>query len=962
MDFAHFSGRFESTPAPARWWLHEGQHACIVDEGAIDVFATGIRDGEPMGPRRPLYRVFRNMVLLPIQRDITDQGEALLAVPLPQTRVRRVPLDAFKPLFEARETREHVVSLAAAWIGVITRGLPLPPPDYRPVRANEPVEVQDGQVFCAVERLLWVKLARGAASYMGETDLLVTPDSPPLPLRNDVWFRAVGEAAMSAIEPAGLADFDAFWRGVEMYQRLAIRHALRILERANRGEASRLLVKAQRASGIMHDALARFVNIVRGEQDNPPDSAAEPLFAVCELIGRHLGFALRAPPKRSIAVAGIDPVQEIADASAVRTRSVALRDEWWREDNGPLLVFHAETKAPYALLPVGGLHYELHGPAGREAERVTPALAQTLGLFATQFYRPFPGKPIKLPDLLAFGVRGQWRDIAVILALGMLGGLIGMAIPVATGHMVDTVIPVARHEDAVVLMLVLIAAIAADSIFALVSSVAALRVQGRMNGAVQSAVWDRVLSLPAPFFRKYSAGDLANRINGINHIRHALSGTTIETLLSSVFSLLSFFVLFYYNAKLAGVAVLLTLAAVIVTLATGLIKLRYERQLADLAGHLSGTVFQYLLGIVKLRVAAAENRAFANWAREFTHLRRIAYKAESIEALNRTFFSGYSVIVSAVIFAVLGMALAKESGERLSTGEFVAFSAAFGTFFGGLVRMGGTLLDLLSLVPVYERAKPILFSLPEVDAAKKHPGQLEGSIEVVKVAFGYDAGQEILKDVTFSVRPGGVVALVGPSGSGKSTLFRLMLGFERPTRGSIYYDHQDIADLDVRALRRQFGVVLQGGQLITGDIFSNIVGSSRLTIDDAWEAATMVGLDEDINQMPMGMHTVIGDGSSTLSGGQRQRIMIARAIVRRPRILFFDEATSTLDNRTQAIVSRSLEQLKATRIIIAHRLSTVVNVDCIIVLKDGAIVQTGTYAELIDIPGPFADLAKRQIS
>lgn len=230
----------------------------------------------------------------------------------------------------------------------------------------------------------------------------------------------------------------------------------------------------------------------------------------------------------------------------------------------------------------------------------------------------------------------------------------------------------------------------------------------------------------------------------------------------------------------------------------------------------------------------------------------------------------------------------------------------------------------------------------------------------MKLGFRYGDGPEILKDVSFSIRPGGYIALVGPSGSGKSTLFRLLLGFEKPSSGSIYYDAQDLADLDLDALRRQLGVVLQSGQLASGDVFTNIVGTSHLTLDDAWAAARMVGLDEDIEQMPMGMHTLIGEGASTISGGQRQRILIARAIAHRPRIIYFDEATSALDNRTQAIVTESLGKLKATRIVIAHRLSTVVNADRILVLQDGRIVQNGNYKKLLGEPGPFAELAKRQ--
>jgi ATP-binding cassette subfamily C protein len=239
---------------------------------------------------------------------------------------------------------------------------------------------------------------------------------------------------------------------------------------------------------------------------------------------------------------------------------------------------------------------------------------------------------------------------------------------------------------------------------------------------------------------------------------------------------------------------------------------------------------------------------------------------------------------------------------------------------------------------------------------------LQGRIEVAKLGFQYGEGAQILKDVSFTAHPGEYIALVGPSGSGKSTLLRLLLGFEQATSGTIYYDNLDIVDLDLNALRRQFGVVLQSGQLMPADIFNNIVGSSNLTLEDAWEAARMVGLDEDIKKMPMGMYTVISDGASTFSGGQRQRIMIARAIVHRPRILFFDEATSALDNNTQAIVTASLDQMKATRIVIAHRLSTVIKADRILVLQDGRIVQDGNYKELIAVPGLFQDLATRQIA
>ncbi|MEO8304961.1 MAG: NHLP bacteriocin export ABC transporter permease/ATPase subunit [Betaproteobacteria bacterium] len=961
MDLRRWIEQFDlATHAP--WWLHAEQCLWLVEEGAVDIVATGISDNQPVGPRRPLYRVLPEMAMMPVERGGMTGDQALLALPLPQTRVRSIPLAALKQLDPSGENYALVAPLVASWIGVITRGEPLAPKDYRALRGDEPLSLQKGQTFGAADRLLWAKLSAGTAAFMDDVDLQITSEMPALPLRSDVWCRALTDVHVGTVAESELFASGEYWLGVSEYQRLAIRHALHALDRQSSEEAARLHFKAEQAAKVMHEALSRFVGVVQGARDLPVELSNDPLLAACELIGRRIGVAFRAPPTRTHAAAGIDPLQEIADASAVRTRAVALKGEWWRDDNGPLLAFHAETRAPYALLPLMDRRYEIHDPTTGEVKSVTPQTAQTIGSFATQFYRPFSPTAIKPFDMLKFAVQGKRRDITAILTFGILGGMIGTMMPVAMGRMVDTVIPSAQHNDAIALMLALIAAIIASQIFEVVRSAAVLRVEGKMDGGVQAAVWDRVLALPVPFFRNYAAGDLANRINGINVIRHALSGTTVATLLSSVFALLNFLLLFYYSAQLAVVALVTTVVAVAVVLTTGLLKLRHERQLAELAGHLSGTVLQYLIGIVKLRVAAAENRAFANWAREFTRLRSIAFRAQNIAIIDHTFFSGYSIIINAVIFAVIGMFVLAGGGARMSTGDFVAFSAAFGAFFTALISLSETSIGLLNLVPIYTRVKPILAGIPEVDAAKKHPGELQGSIEVVKVDFSYTADQEILKNTTFSVRPGGFVALVGPSGSGKSTLLRLMLGFEKPSRGSIYYDNQDLADLDVRALRRQLGVVLQGGQLMTGDIFTNIVGTRPLTIDDAWQAARMVGLEEDIDEMPMGMHTVISEGSSTLSGGQRQRILIARAIVHRPRILFFDEATSALDNRTQAIVSRSLEQLKATRIIIAHRLSTVINADRIIVLQNGSIVQTGNYAELVGQAGPFADLAKRQIA
>jgi ABC-type bacteriocin/lantibiotic exporter with double-glycine peptidase domain len=263
-----------------------------------------------------------------------------------------------------------------------------------------------------------------------------------------------------------------------------------------------------------------------------------------------------------------------------------------------------------------------------------------------------------------------------------------------------------------------------------------------------------------------------------------------------------------------------------------------------------------------------------------------------------------------------------------------------------------------------ERIKPILQEEPEAAGGAADPGDLSGQITLSDVSFRYGEDSPLaLDNVSFNVDPGEFVAIVGPTGCGKSTLLRLLLGFETPTAGAVLFDGQEMTQLEVGAVRRQCGVVLQNGQLLAGDIKSNIIGSSGYTIEDAWTAARMAGIDKQIEAMPMGMHTVLSEGATTLSGGQRQRIMIARALVSRPRIILFDEATSALDNPTQKVVAESMRQLNATRIIIAHRLSSVAEADRVIVLDQGRIVQRGRYEELLaDQDGLFASLASQQLT
>jgi ATP-binding cassette subfamily C protein len=445
----------------------------------------------------------------------------------------------------------------------------------------------------------------------------------------------------------------------------------------------------------------------------------------------------------------------------------------------------------------------------------------------------------------------------------------------------------------------------------------------------------------------------------INQIRQAAARLLLSGLLGELFAVFNLALLFYFDARLALIACALMAAALAVTLVLSVKQVRLQRRLAEQQGRVAGFVLQILSGISKLRVAGAETLAFAMWARRFARQKQLAFDARRVGNQVAAFNGFFPVVIMAVLFGLM----ARGRPQALSTGEFLAFIAAFTSVVASLLVITGGLINILQLVPLFERMRPILQAAPEVAQSRPAPGVLAGRLELSRVTFRYSPDMPVvLDDVTLHVEPGEFIAIVGQSGSGKSTLLRLLLGFERPLSGVVQYDGKDLREFDVTAVRRQIGVVLQSSRLMPGDLFGNISGSLPLTPDDVWQAARMAGIEEEIRALPMGIHTIIPPGGGGLSGGQQQRLLIARAIASRPRILLFDEATSTLDNRTQAIVGESLESLQATRIVIAHRLSTIVRADRIYVMENGRFVQTGTYRDLVDQPGPFRDLATRQLS
>ena len=962
----------------------------LVEQGRVDVFCMRLAADGKVASRAHVARVPAGQCLFGDgRRDSatvpSTVGEATGSEGLVETREAHGVLQAVgsagttlrflaggtaRARFEEAALRAQGARLIDGWVDAIYAGLiaGAMPRDCEALQPPSTVRLEPSTTASSRTGVAWIGHAEGQSSLLGKSELPMR--ERPIPCSTRAWFTASTASKVEVTTTRELLGRGDAWASLDAFRRLLVRGSLLAMDERSASERRRQRRRQVEREALMRDAFTELVAAHDATTEAPAlrrragaasgSDEQDTLAVACRLVGAALGLSLKPGSKR-VGDSLADPVAAIARTSAVRVRQVLLEDRWWRSDSGPLLGrTGGKDRQWVALLPEpSGAAYSACYPADGMRRPVTAAVASTLEPLAHAFYRPFPTAALSFEDVLRFGVRGCRRDLLLIVGLGVAGGVLGLVTPVATGALFNSIIPGAERDQLVQVMLILLACACATGMFELVRRLALARVDGRMGAVVQAAVWDRLLSLPLRFFRPYSAGDLAVRAMGIDAIRKTLSGATVTAALGGLFSLANFGLLFHYGDALAWWATLLLIAAGGVTLLVGYGQLRLQRRIVPLRAKTSGLVLQLLTGISKLRVAAAEGHAFAQWARLFSQQRRLQFRSRAVGNWLRVFNAVFPALSLLVIIAAA--TAGGNAMPEMRTGDYLAFSAAFGSCLGAMVSMSAAAMEALGVVPIYESAKPILDAAPEVHDARGDPGALTGSIEVRHLTFHYQPDlPPALQDVSFAVHPGEFVAFVGPSGSGKSTLLRVLLGFEQPDSGSVYFDGQDFSRLDVRAVRSQIGVVLQSGRIMAGDFFTNIVGSTAHTLDDAWDAARMAGLAEDIEALPMGMHTVVSEGANTLSGGQRQRLLIARAIVNKPRIVFFDEATSALDNRTQAIVSESLERLNATRVVIAHRLSTIVNATRLYVMERGRIVQSGRYDELVARDGPFADLARRQ--
>ena len=944
--------------------LTDPRSVWFVEQGAVDLFLVERQGGAEQSAPQHLGRSAAGQLLLGVAPQEMDTTLGVVARGLPGTVLQRLPatsLDRVRPAVLAK----HI----DAWIGGISAILSRdivdrPRPDVLVEPGEAPVAA-DG-TLSARRGVVWVAEPPGGTGLF--LSLIDPAESKPatsaaaaLPLTPATWLTLTERARLSARSSESLAEEGLLLPALARFHAAAFS-----LERLNRRLAivDQANVARERATNRRRDeegARLRLFNLygLAGEGDGGAGVSA--LREALQAIGRHEGIDFKWP----VATGESDSTPalgDILDASGVRGRRVRLSpaDRWWIGDSGAMLAYREDDGRPVALLPGALGSYREVDPSGRGDARVDAERAGSFKADAWLFYRPLPSAATGPRELLRLAGKGLAPDIARFVAAGLLVGLAMLLPAVAFGFVVDRVIPSGEAE----LLYAVTAALAAFALIVallhVLQGMALMRLEGRATSRAEAAFWDRLLRLPPRFLHRYPSGELAMRGMTFRTLRDSVQGVVANAVLSIAFLAPALFLIFFYDAGLGALAAAFAVLSLIVTVVFGLRQMSPHGRVVHATRGLAGRLFQIINGIARLRMGGAEGSAFAAWARDYREQKRAELELGTLETHLKAFGAALPLLAGAVLL----LGAARSAPGTLSAGDFLVVFILFLLFQTAVVRLGASFGAVAAIGPAFDQVRPFLAEPPETSAEGEPVGTLGGEIVFDHVSFRHDPeGPLILDDVSIHARKGEFVAIAGESGAGKSTLFRLALGLEQPSAGAVYYDGRDLGHLNLKQVRRQLGVVPQDVELHPQDLWDNIVGDHEdATPDDVWEAARLAAVDREIRAMPMKMLTPVGTSASVTSGGESQRIAIAHALIREPRILLLDEATNWLDNDSQSRIMSNLAELTSTRIVIAHRLSTLRHADRIYVLRAGRVVQEGTFDELTAVEGVFQDLVRRQMA
>ena len=941
----------------------------FIDRGAVDLFLVEFKDGVEQAAPQHLLRREAGRLLPGVapdeQGDDKDTTLSLIAKGLPGTLLKRLPaslLPEIHPTELAEQTDTWLTAITdtlSRFVGRIPRPTALAEPGLTRTLAPCTLSVRRGVVWVS-------EPSRGASLFMDMVDQAELaeasgPHEAVIPLTRTSWLTLLDEATVSGKSTETLAQ-----QGM-LLPALASFHAVAFaLERLNRRLAvvdDANLERARISSRRKAEKAARqrLFNIY----DHPIDRAADvedtALADALHIIGRHQGIDFRIPVRSGPSDSPVGLV-DVLDASGVRARRVRFRAEgsWWRGDSTAMLAFRAKDGRPVALLPGMFGRYREIDPASRRSVRITADRADALKEEAWMFYRPLPSGNVKPVDLLGIALHGSAPDLARLVIAGLPGGLIKLLPALALGFVANHVMAGGSVGALYAVAVTLAGFGLLGALLHLLQSTAMMRLEGRSASRVEAAFWDRLMRLPPSILHRQPAGDLAMSGMTFQNLRDGLQGVVADSLLSMVFLLPVFGVIFFYDATLGIIALVFSLASLLVTVALGLCQISPYGRMIGAVRRVAGRLFQIVGGIVKLRVENAEGSAFAIWARDYREQKRAELELGALEGHSRAFGAALPFLSAGVLLFVVVTV-----GDRnLPVGDFLVVYTVFIVFQSAIARLGESFGTIAAMLPAFDQMRPLLAAVPETEVEGEPVERLGGEILFDHVSFRYDPdGPLILDDVTIRAGPGEFVAIAGESGAGKSTLFRLALGIDRPSAGAVYYDGRDLRHLNLKQVRRKIGAVPQSVRLHPQDLWDNIVAHhEETTTGEVWQAARAAGIEREIKAMPMGMMTMVGASGAVLSGGESQRVTIARSLIGSPRIMLFDEATNWLDNESQAEVMQNLALLTSTRIVIAHRLSTLEQADRIYVMQAGKVVQSGSFKKLMEVDGVFRELVRRQVA
>ena len=949
--------------------LDDPDSVWFIDRGAVNLFMVEFKDGVEQAAPQHFLRRDSGWLLPGVAPDRRDDDEgttlSLVAKGLPGTLLKRLPASSLSEIDPA-ELAEQTDTWLTAMTDTLSRFAGRLP---RPTALAEPGDARTlAPGTLSVRRgVVWVsEPPHGASVFMDIVDPAELAEAgvrheTVIPLTRTSWLTLFDEATLSGNSTETLARQDMLLPALASFHALAF-----ALERLNRRLAvvdDANLERARTASRRTAERAARqrLINIYDRPIDRDASVEDTALADALQIVGRHEGIDFTIPARSGPSDSPVGLV-DVLDASGVRARRVRFKaeDGWWRGDSNALLGFRAEDGQPVALLPGMFGSYRQIDPVTKRSIRITAERANALADEAWMFYRPLPSGNVTPADLLKIALHGSASDLARLAMAGLPGGLIKLLPALALGFVANHVAAGGNAGAVYTAAMALAAFGVLGALLHLLQSTAMMRLEGRSASRVEAAFWDRLMRLPPSILHRHPAGDLAMSGMTFQNLRDGLQGIVADSLLSVVFLLPVFAVIFFYDATLGLIALAFSLASLLIAVILGLRQVSPHGRMIGAARRVAGRLFHIVGGITKLRVENAEGSAYAIWARDYREQKRAEIEVGAIEGHSRAFAAALPFLAGGVLL----LSVVTMGDRTVPVGDFLVVYTVFIAFQSAIGRLGESFGTVAAMLPAFDQMRPLLAAVPEAEVEGEPVEFLGGDILFDRISFRYAPdGPLILDDVTIRARPGEFVAIAGESGAGKSTLFRLALGIDRPSAGAVYYDGRDLRHLNLKQVRRHMGVVPQSVGLHPQDLWDNVVGHyDDVANEEVWTAVRIAEVENEIKSMPMGMMTMVGTSGSVLSGGESQRITIARSVIGSPRIMLFDEATNWLDNESQARVMRNLTALTSTRVVIAHRLSTLEQADRIYVLQAGKVVQSGSFNDLMNVDGVFSELVKRQIA